>query len=63
MPLFDEDPPKRKAGLVVGEDLSRLSIDELLDRISVLKAEIVRVEEAVTAKRASQGTAESFLKR
>jgi len=40
-----------------------LSIAELEDRIALLKAEIVRVEEAVAAKRASLGVADSFFKR
>ena len=63
MALFDEELPKRKAELTVGEDLSKLSIAELEDRIALLKAEIVRVEEAVAAKRASLGVADSFFKR
>ena len=63
MALFDEELPKRKTELTVGEDLSKLSIAELEDRIALLKAEIVRVEEAVAAKRASLGVADSFFKR
>jgi uncharacterized small protein (DUF1192 family) len=63
MALFDEELPQRKAELTVGEDLSRLSIDDLQERIDLLKAEILRVEEAVTAKRASLGVADSFFKR
>jgi uncharacterized small protein (DUF1192 family) len=63
MALFDEDPPKRKAELVVGGDLARLSIDELGERIEILRAEILRLEEAITAKRKSLGVADSFFKR
>jgi uncharacterized small protein (DUF1192 family) len=63
MALFDEDPPKRKAGLVVGEDLATLSIDELSERIEILKVEISRLEEAIAAKRDSLGVADSFFKR
>jgi uncharacterized small protein (DUF1192 family) len=63
MALFDEEPPKRKTELVIGEDLGRLSIDELQERIATLKAEIARVEEARVHKRASQGAAEAFFKR
>jgi uncharacterized small protein (DUF1192 family) len=63
MALFDEDPPKRKAALVVGEDLATLSIDELGERIEILRAEIVRLEEAIVAKRQSLGVADSFFKR
>jgi uncharacterized small protein (DUF1192 family) len=63
MALFDEEPPKRKADLVIGEELGRLSIGELQERIAVLKAEIARVEETLGHKRASQGAAEAFFKR
>lgn len=62
MALFDEDIPKRKNDLVVGEDLSKLSIAELEERIALLGAEIGRVEEALVAKRASIGHADSFFK-
>jgi uncharacterized small protein (DUF1192 family) len=63
MALFDEELPKRKTELVIGEDLSRLSIEELQERIATLKAEIARVEEALGLKRASQGAAEAIFKR
>jgi uncharacterized small protein (DUF1192 family) len=63
MALFDEELPKKKADLTIGEDLSRFSIDELQERIELLKTEIARVEEAAAAKRASLGIADSFFKR
>jgi uncharacterized small protein (DUF1192 family) len=63
MALFDEEPPKRKTELVVGEELATLSIDELSERIEVLKAEIARLEETIAAKRESLGVADSFFKR
>ena len=63
MALFDEEPPKRKTELLIGEDLARLSIDELQARIATLEAEIVRVKETLGQKRASHGAAESFFRR
>ena len=63
MVLFDEEPPKKSTEWAVGEDLSKLSIDELEERIALLKAEIERIEEAITAKRDSLGVADSFFKR
>ncbi len=64
MPLFDEEQPKKKkAGHELGEDLATLSVDELGERIRLLKAEIARLEEAAAAKRASANVAESFFKR
>lgn len=60
---YDEDVPKKPAAWAVGEDLSRLSIDELGERIEALKVEIDRVEAARAAKRASKGAADGFFKR
>lgn len=62
MASFDEDLPKRTSELVIGEELAALSIDELVERVAVLKAEIVRIEEAVASKRESLGVADSFFK-
>ena len=53
MPAFDEEAPKKKLAHELGEDLSKLSLDELAARVEVLKAEIARLEEAATTKRAS----------
>jgi uncharacterized small protein (DUF1192 family) len=63
MPLFDEEPPKKKKVHQIGEDLSTFSLAELADRIAVLKAEIARIEQDIAAKRASADVAASFFKR
>ena len=63
MPLFDEEAPKKKKVHEIGEDLSTLSLAELADRIAALKAEIVRIEQDIAAKRASADLASSFFKR
>ncbi|MEI9901527.1 MAG: DUF1192 domain-containing protein [Hyphomicrobium sp.] len=64
MPLFDEElPKKKKPGHELGEELAALSVGELGERIALLKAEIVRLEGAIAAKRASADVAESFFKR
>jgi uncharacterized small protein (DUF1192 family) len=64
MPLFDEDDrPKKKLAHEIGEDLAKLSLDELAARIDLLKAEIARLEAAADAKRASAETAATFFKR
>jgi len=63
MPLFDEEPaPKKKKPHEIGEDLATLSVDELAGRIELLRAEITRLEGAVTHKRASAKIAGSFFK-
>ena len=59
----DEERPKKKIAHEVGEDLSRLSLDELAARVEVLKAEITRLEAAAAAKRASAEAASAFFKR
>jgi uncharacterized small protein (DUF1192 family) len=64
MALFDEElPKKKKAGHEIGEDLAKLSVDELVERIGLLRAEVERLEEAIRAKRASADAAQSFFKR
>jgi len=64
MPVSDEDErPKKKIAHEVGEDLSRLSLDELEARVAILKAEIERIEAVAAAKRASATAAQGFFKR
>lgn len=63
MAIFDEEPPKKKKVHEIGEDLATLSVDELEERIAPLKAEILRLEEAIGLKRASADVAQSFFKR
>jgi uncharacterized small protein (DUF1192 family) len=64
MSIADEDDrPKKKLAHEIGEDLSRLSLDELAARVELLKSEIVRLEAAAAAKRQSAATASAFFKR
>ena len=59
----DEDgrPPK-KAAHEMGQDLSALSVEELAERIALLRGEIVRIEAAMTMKRATRDAADRFFK-
>ena len=59
----DEDAPKKKRKHEVGEDLAALSLEELAERIALLRQEIARIEAAMAAKRASAEVAASFFKR
>jgi uncharacterized small protein (DUF1192 family) len=59
----DEDKPKKKIAHELGEDLTKLSLDELAARIALLRAEIERIEAAAAAKRSSAEVAASFFKR
>lgn len=64
MLIVDEDQPKkRREPHVIGEDLATLSLDELAERIGMLRAEIARIEEAIRAKRASADAAAAFFRR
>jgi uncharacterized small protein (DUF1192 family) len=59
----DEDAPRKKLRHEIGEDLSSLSLDELAERIVLLRDEIARIETAIAAKKASADVAASFFKR
>lgn len=64
MALFDEElPKKKKTAHEMGEDLAKLSVDELGERIGLLTAEIERLQAELDRKRASAQAAESFFKR
>ncbi len=62
MTLLDDDKPRPKVAHDVGQDLSLLSVEELQARIALLGEEIVRLEVAMQAKRASRDAAEMFFK-
>ena len=63
MAIPDEEAPKKKKPHEIGEDLGPLSLDELADRIAILKGEIARIEQAIALKRAGADVASSFFKR
>jgi uncharacterized small protein (DUF1192 family) len=63
MPAIDEDDrPKKKIAHEIGQDLALLSVEELAERIALLKAEITRLDEAMAKKRASRSVADQFFK-
>lgn len=61
--MDDDAAPRRKLAHEIGQDLSMLSVEELTERIGLLRAEIARLEAAVTAKQASRNAADKFFKR
>ena len=63
MATEDDDRPRKKITHEIGQDLSLLSVEELTERIALLNAEIARLEEAATKKRASRDAADSFFKK
>lgn len=62
MAMDDDDRPRKKITHEIGQDLSLLSVEELTERIALLKSEIARLEEAATKKRASRDAANSIFK-
>ena len=62
MPMDEDDRPKKKVTHEIGQDLSLLSVEELNERVALLTAEIARLEEAATKKRASKDAANTFFK-
>ncbi len=56
-------PRKPKLDIVIGEDLSTISVGELEKRIATLEAEIVRAREAIKAREATKSAAGTFFKR
>ena len=64
MPAIDEDDrPKKKISHEIGQELALLSVEELRERIALLKDEIVRLEAAMKSKQASLSAAQGFFKR
>lgn len=64
MPAMDDDDrPKKKIAHDIGQDLALLSVDEITERIALLRDEIVRLEDALNKKRASRSAADQFFRR
>lgn len=53
---------KKKAGHELGENLDAFSVDELSERIDLLRAEIDRLDAARASKEASRAAAGAFFK-
>jgi uncharacterized small protein (DUF1192 family) len=62
MAMEDDDRPRKKITHDIGQDLSLLSVEELAERIAMLSAEVERLREAMTRKRASKEAANNFFK-
>jgi len=65
MAAFDDDLPRTSAPLrehVIGQDLSVLSVEDLTQRVAMLKSEIERLEAAIAAKTAQRSAADSLFR-
>ncbi|TPI09665.1 DUF1192 domain-containing protein [Mesorhizobium sp. B4-1-1] len=63
MAIFDDEPRKKPRPHEIGQDLSLLSVDELSERIALLRDEIARLEAERSAKGATKSAAESLFRR
>lgn len=52
--MDEEIRPAQPRAALVGADIAPLSEDEIVERIAALKAEIVRLEDALASKKASR---------
>ena len=59
----DDDRPKKKIVHEIGQDLALLSVNELRERIALLKDEIARLEASIAGKQASRSVADTFFKK
>jgi len=59
---MDDDVHQSETTFQIGEDLYGVSVDELNERLSVLKAEISRIELELTKKSADLSAADLLFK-
>ncbi|GLI92200.1 DUF1192 domain-containing protein [Methylocystis echinoides] len=59
----EDDAPRPRPALEIGQPLDLLSAAELEARIAALRAEIARLEAARDAKRAATAAAEAFFRK
>ena len=60
---MDDDQPRKKISHEIGQDLALLSVQELTERVGLLKAEIARLEADMVRKQASKSVADQLFKR
>ncbi|MGP0091449.1 MAG: DUF1192 domain-containing protein [Xanthobacteraceae bacterium] len=60
--MEEDDRPKKRLVHEIGQDLALLSVEELRERITLLRDEIARLEAVVANKRASRSAADQFFK-
>ena len=61
--IDDEDRPKKKITHEIGQELALLSVQEIDERVALLKEEIARLEAAKAGKQASRNVADTFFKK
>jgi len=61
-PFSDDAPRLVPTSHEIGQDLSSLSLFELEERMTVLRQEIMRLEQAHAEKKRTQAAADAFFK-
>ncbi len=60
--MFDDGPAKVPKSHEVGMPIDTMSVDELNERIGLLRAEIARLEEAIAARQRTKAAADSLFR-
>lgn len=63
MNIFADDDKPKPSGIMIGEDLSLLSVDELQERISLCEQEIERIRVELDAKKSGIAAAEAIFRK
>ena len=62
MSMFDDDRPRKTPAHEIGSDLALLSVDELKNRIELLRQEIARLEAECQKKASGRQAAEGLFR-
>jgi uncharacterized small protein (DUF1192 family) len=60
---WDDVRPQPKPTVTAGENLGRMSVADLEERVRALQAEIERVQKEIVSKRAHEAAADAIFKR
>ena len=60
--MFDDDEVKKPKSHEVGMPIDTMSVEELNERIGLLRAAILRLEQAVAARKQTKAAADSLFK-
>jgi uncharacterized small protein (DUF1192 family) len=60
--MFGDDEVKKPKAHEVGMPIETMSVDELNDRIGMLRGEIARLEAAIVARKQTKDAADSLFK-
>ncbi len=63
MNIFADDEKPKPSGIMIGEDLSLLSVDELQERISLCEQEIERIRAELDAKKSGLAAAQAIFRK